>query len=73
MYNIYNILCWPGRRLNLWHFTWSLPGVDKDYKTAVDVLMHTLSLKLTQHSKNTTFAKQNKNTEKIMEGNYRQN
>ena len=27
--------------------------------------MHTLSLKLTQYSKNTTFAKQNNNTEKI--------
>jgi hypothetical protein len=27
--------------------------------------MHNLSLKLTQHSKNTTFAKQNNNTEKI--------
>ncbi|CAB4019571.1 Hypothetical predicted protein [Paramuricea clavata] len=42
-------------------------GVDKDYKAAVDVLnaYFILSLKLTQHSKNTTFAKQNNNTEKI--------
>ena len=41
-------------------------GVDKDYKTVVDVLnAYFLSLKLTQHSKNTTFAKQNNNTEKI--------
>ena len=41
-------------------------GEDKDYKAAVDALNAYLSLKPIQHSKNTTFVKQNNNTAKIL-------